>query len=139
MISYEVCFTRHFYKSRPLRALAEISKLRDGQMSPDTVFRDPHLLDLLFFHRHLRRLIAVELNLESFQPAHVGQSTSRPFRRCRCCANDCTRRCNTPGNRLPGGTTTRAILDLVRSMRDLQQRAAHQYRPVVDVTFLNAR
>jgi predicted nuclease of restriction endonuclease-like (RecB) superfamily len=103
---------------------AEIAKLRDGQMSPDTVFRDPYLLDLLgltgayserdlesailreiegvllelgtgfafvarqkrmsvgkddfhldllFFHRHLRRLIAVELKLESFQPAHIGQ------------------------------------------------------------------
>lgn len=26
---------------------AEIAKLRDGQMSPDTVFRDPYLLDLL--------------------------------------------------------------------------------------------
>ncbi len=103
---------------------AEIGKLRSGQMSPDTVFRDPYLLDLLglqgayserdlesailreiegvllelgagfsfvarqkrisvgkddfhldllFFHRHLRRLIAVELKLESFQPAHVGQ------------------------------------------------------------------
>jgi predicted nuclease of restriction endonuclease-like (RecB) superfamily len=102
----------------------EIAKLRDGQMSPETVFRDPYLLDLLglkgayserdlesailreiegvllefgtgfafvarqkrmsvgkddfhldllFFHRHLRRLIAVELKLESFQPAHVGQ------------------------------------------------------------------
>jgi predicted nuclease of restriction endonuclease-like (RecB) superfamily len=102
----------------------EIAKLRDGQISPDTVFRDPYLLDLLgltgayserdlesailrdiegvllelgsgftfvarqkrmsvgkddfhldllFFHRHLRRLIAVELKLESFQPAHVGQ------------------------------------------------------------------
>jgi predicted nuclease of restriction endonuclease-like (RecB) superfamily len=103
---------------------AEIAKLRDGHMSPDTVFRDPYLLDLLglkgayserdlesailreiegvllelgtgfafvarqkrmsvgkddfhldllFFHRPLRRLIAVELKLESFQPAHVGQ------------------------------------------------------------------
>ena len=103
---------------------AEIAMLRDGQISPDTVFRDPYLLDLLgltgayserdlesailrdiegvllelgsgftfvarqkrmsvgkddfhldllFFHRHLRRLIAVELKLESFQPAHVGQ------------------------------------------------------------------
>jgi predicted nuclease of restriction endonuclease-like (RecB) superfamily len=30
-------------------------------------------LDLLFYHRHLRRLIAVELKLEAFQPAHVGQ------------------------------------------------------------------
>jgi predicted nuclease of restriction endonuclease-like (RecB) superfamily len=103
---------------------AEIGKLRDGHMTPDLVFRDPYLLDLLgltgtyserdlesailreiegvllelgtgfafvarqkrmsvgkddfhldllFFHRHLRRLIAVELKLESFQPAHVGQ------------------------------------------------------------------
>jgi predicted nuclease of restriction endonuclease-like (RecB) superfamily len=103
---------------------AEIAKLRDGQMSPDTMFRDPYLLDLLglkgayserdlesailreiegvllelgagftfvarqkrmsvgkddfyldllFFHRHLRRLIAVELKLESFAPAHIGQ------------------------------------------------------------------
>ena len=103
---------------------AEIDKLRDGQMTPDIVFRDPYLLDLLglkgayserdlesailreiegvllelgtgfafvarqkrmsvgkddfhldllFYHRHLRRLIAVELKLESFQPAHVGQ------------------------------------------------------------------
>jgi predicted nuclease of restriction endonuclease-like (RecB) superfamily len=30
-------------------------------------------LDLLFYHRHLRRLIAVELKLEAFQPAHIGQ------------------------------------------------------------------
>ena len=103
---------------------AEIANLRDGQITPDTVFRDPYLLDflglkgayserdlenailqeiesvllelgsgfafvarqkrmsvgqddfhldLLFFHRHLRRLVAVELKLESFQPAHVGQ------------------------------------------------------------------
>lgn len=102
----------------------ELSKLRDGRMSPDLVFRDPYLLDLLglkgaynerdlegailreiegvllelgsgfafvarqkrmsvgkddfhldllFFHRHLRRLVAVELKLEAFQPAHVGQ------------------------------------------------------------------
>jgi hypothetical protein len=28
---------------------------------------------LLFYHRHLRRLVAVELKLESFQPAHAGQ------------------------------------------------------------------
>lgn len=103
---------------------AEIANLRDGRISPTTVFRDPYLLDflglkgayserdlenailreienvllelgsgfafvarqkrmsvgsddfhldLLFFHRHLRRLVAVELKLESFQPAHVGQ------------------------------------------------------------------
>ena len=103
---------------------AEIGQMREGQLSPDVVFRDPYILDvlglqgafsesdlesailreiegvllelgagfsfvarqkrmsvgrddfhldLLFFHRHLRRLIAVELKLESFQPAHVGQ------------------------------------------------------------------
>jgi predicted nuclease of restriction endonuclease-like (RecB) superfamily len=103
---------------------SEIANLRDGRVTPDTVFRDPYLLDclglkgayserdlenailreiegvllelgtgfafvarqkrisvgqddfhldLLFYHRHLRRLIAVELKLESFQPSHVGQ------------------------------------------------------------------
>ena len=103
---------------------SEIANLRDGRMTPDTVFRDPYFLDflglkgayserdlesailreiegvllelgsgfafvarqkrmsvgkddfhldLLFYHRHLRRLIAVELKLEFFQPAHVGQ------------------------------------------------------------------
>ena len=118
-------FQRTALSKRPKAVIsAEIGKLRDGQMSPDTVFRDPYLLDLLglkgayserdlesailreiegvllelgtgfafvarqkrmsvgkddfhldllFFHRHLRRLIAVELKLESFQPAHVGQ------------------------------------------------------------------
>lgn len=38
-----------------------------------SVGQDDFHLDLLFYHRHLRRLIAVELKLESFQPAHVGQ------------------------------------------------------------------
>lgn len=103
---------------------AELSTLRDGQMTPDMVFRDPYFLDflglkgsfsekdmenailremekflleigsgfsfvsrqkrmtvgkddfyldLLFYHRHLRRLIAIELKLEAFQPAHIGQ------------------------------------------------------------------
>ena len=118
-------FQRTALSKRPTSVIsAEISKLREGQMSPDTVFRDPYLLDLLglkgayserdlesailreiegvllelgtgfafvarqkrmsvgkddfhldllFFHRHLRPLIAVELKLESFQPAHVGQ------------------------------------------------------------------
>ena len=34
---------------------------------------DDFYLDLLFYHRHLRRLIAVELKLEPFAPAHKGQ------------------------------------------------------------------
>ncbi len=38
-----------------------------------SVGNDDFHLDLLFYHRGLRRLIAVELKLESFQPAHVGQ------------------------------------------------------------------
>ena len=118
-------YQRTALSKRPEAVISpEIGKLREGQMSPDTVFRDPYLLDLLglqgayserdlesailreiegvllelgtgftfvarqkrmsvgkddfhldllFFHRHLRRLIAVELKLESFQPAHVGQ------------------------------------------------------------------
>jgi len=38
-----------------------------------TVGKDDFYLDLLFYHRHLRRLIAIELKLESFKPAHTGQ------------------------------------------------------------------
>lgn len=38
-----------------------------------SVGADDFYLDLLFYHRHLRRLIAVELKLEKFQPAHKGQ------------------------------------------------------------------
>ncbi len=38
-----------------------------------SVGADDFYLDLLFYHRHLRRLVAVELKLESFQPAHKGQ------------------------------------------------------------------
>ncbi len=38
-----------------------------------TVGPDDFYLDLLFFHRHLRRLVAVELKLEQFQPEHKGQ------------------------------------------------------------------
>lgn len=38
-----------------------------------TVGKDDFYLDLLFYHRHLRRLVAVELKLETFQPAHTGQ------------------------------------------------------------------
>jgi predicted nuclease of restriction endonuclease-like (RecB) superfamily len=118
-------FERTALSKRPKAVVAaEIAKLRDGQMTPDLVFRDPYFLellglrgafserdlegailrelegvllelgsgfsfvarqkrmtvgqddfhlDLLFYHRYLRRLIAVELKLESFQPAHVGQ------------------------------------------------------------------
>lgn len=118
-------FQRTALSKKPDEVIAAgIDRLRGGQMSPDIVFRDPYLLDLLglkgafserdlesailreiegvllelgngfafvarqkrmsvgkddfhldllFYHRHLRRLIAVELKLESFQPAHVGQ------------------------------------------------------------------
>ncbi len=34
---------------------------------------DDFYLDLLFFHRDLRRLVAVELKLDKFRPAHLGQ------------------------------------------------------------------
>jgi predicted nuclease of restriction endonuclease-like (RecB) superfamily len=32
-----------------------------------------HYLDLLFYHRHLRRLVAIELKLGDFKPGHKGQ------------------------------------------------------------------
>jgi predicted nuclease of restriction endonuclease-like (RecB) superfamily len=38
-----------------------------------TVGADDFYLDLLFYHRYLRRLVAVELKLEKFSPAHKGQ------------------------------------------------------------------
>jgi len=37
------------------------------------VNQDDYYLDLLFFHRDLRRLIAVELKLDKFRPDHKGQ------------------------------------------------------------------
>ena len=111
-------------KNSPEVVRQELATLRDGQMTPDIVFRDPYLLDflglsgaysekdleaailremesfllemgngfcfverqkrmsvggddfyldLLFYHRHLRRLVAIELKLEKFQPSHKGQ------------------------------------------------------------------
>ncbi len=38
-----------------------------------SVGSDDFYLDLLFYHRQLRRLVAVELKLERFAPAHKGQ------------------------------------------------------------------
>lgn len=38
-----------------------------------TIDGDDFYLDLLFFHRDLRRLIAVELKLDKFKPGHKGQ------------------------------------------------------------------
>lgn len=38
-----------------------------------TVDNDDFYLDLLFFHRDLRRLVAVELKLDKFRPGHKGQ------------------------------------------------------------------
>lgn len=39
-----------------------------------TIGRKDYKLDLLFYHRDLRRLVVVELKLEDFQPAHKGQT-----------------------------------------------------------------
>jgi hypothetical protein len=38
-----------------------------------SVGADDFYLNVLFYHRHLRRLVAVELKLEKFMPAHKGQ------------------------------------------------------------------
>ncbi|MFO1219368.1 MAG: PDDEXK nuclease domain-containing protein [Burkholderiaceae bacterium] len=62
----------------PVRLAAHQAANTDGigitrRSEQSRLCRPRNSLDLLFFHRHLRRLIAVELKLESFQPAHVGQ------------------------------------------------------------------
>lgn len=38
-----------------------------------TLDQDDFYLDLLFFHRDMRRLVAVELKLDKFRPDHMGQ------------------------------------------------------------------
>ncbi len=38
-----------------------------------TVGGEDHYLDLLFYHRHLRRLVAIDLKLEEFKPGDKGQ------------------------------------------------------------------
>jgi len=38
-----------------------------------SIDQDDYYLDLLFFHRDLRRLVAVELKLDMFSPSHMGQ------------------------------------------------------------------
>ncbi|NJD52134.1 MAG: DUF1016 domain-containing protein [Candidatus Methanoperedens sp.] len=55
----------------------ELAALRDeDRMTPDLVFRDPYFLDfldLLFYHRNMRRLVAIELKLGKFQAQDKGQ------------------------------------------------------------------
>lgn len=43
---------------------------RQKRMSTE---KNDRYLDLLFFHRSMRRLVAIELKMTSFQPAHAGQ------------------------------------------------------------------
>ncbi len=38
-----------------------------------TVDGEDHYLDLLFYHRHLRRLVAIDLKLQEFKPGDKGQ------------------------------------------------------------------
>ena len=56
----------HFIEILPLKS----PLARQKRMS---VGKDDFYLDLLFYHRYLRRLVAIELKLESFKPAHTGQ------------------------------------------------------------------
>ena len=60
----------------------ELSSLRDDNViSPDLVFKSPRMiidgedfyLDLLFFHRRLHRLIAIDLKLDRFKAQYKGQ------------------------------------------------------------------
>lgn len=52
----------------------------ENKMSPDLFYRDPYILDgkdyyidLLFYHRTLHRLVAIELKLGNFEPEYKGQ------------------------------------------------------------------
>jgi hypothetical protein len=55
-------FQRTALSKKPQAVIsAEIGKLRDGQMSPDTVFRDPYLLDLRQAIEHAREQAARQL------------------------------------------------------------------------------
>ena len=73
-------------KKPELAVQNELEQLKNEQkLSPDLVFRDPYFLeflglkdayytDLLFYHRRLKRLIAVELKPGKFEAAHKGQT-----------------------------------------------------------------
>ena len=52
----------------------DIATLRnEDRLTPDMVFRDPYFLDLLFYHRRLRCLVAIDLKLGKFQASDKGQ------------------------------------------------------------------
>ena len=52
----------------------DIATLRnEDRLTPDMVFRDPYYLDLLFYHRRLRCLVAIDLKLGKFQASDKGQ------------------------------------------------------------------
>ena len=62
--------------SRTPKALIakDIATLRnEDRLTPDMVFRDPYFLDLLFYHRRLRCLVAIDLKLGKFQASDKGQ------------------------------------------------------------------
>jgi predicted nuclease of restriction endonuclease-like (RecB) superfamily len=78
-------FQRTALSKKPQAVIAaEIDRLRDGQMSPDIVFRDPYLLDLLglkgaFSERDLesailREIEGVLLELAAALPSSPGRS-----------------------------------------------------------------
>jgi predicted nuclease of restriction endonuclease-like (RecB) superfamily len=73
-------------KQPTLTIQADLEQLRtEGTVSPDLAFRDPYILDflgladtyseidLLFYHRRLRRLVAIDLKIGEFEAAYKGQ------------------------------------------------------------------
>lgn len=68
-------YERTAVAKKPDQLIAQdLAALRDeDRMTPDLVFRDPYYLDLLFYHRRLRRLVAIDLKLGKFQAADKGQ------------------------------------------------------------------
>ncbi len=54
-------------------ARAELAQLRSGDRLSPNIDSDDFYLDLLFYHRHLRRLIVIDLKLDDFKAEEKGQ------------------------------------------------------------------
>ena len=68
-------FERTALSEKPEKLIREeLDSLRiEDKLTPDLVFRDPYFLDLLFYHRGLKRLVAIDLKLGDFKPGDKGQ------------------------------------------------------------------
>ena len=63
------------FRNKPVgRVRLLVSPARSNHARTETVGNVDFYLDLLFYHRALRRLVAIDLKLGQFEPAHKGQN-----------------------------------------------------------------